>query len=189
MPKFRSFLPCILHGMLETHIPQGFLATRGPKLGAILAKIESVLVLVRIHQHAAFQAIPSMHSPWNVWKPQFHHFYPRGPRWCQHWLKSNNFWTCSATISMSYLGPFLQCTFLKMVGSQNFIFYLNTRGLKLGHYYPTWNTFFMWSGYISMPHMGPSLPCVLLQIVPNPNLINFVITRGSELGRYWPKLN
>ena len=56
----------------ETPILSSFWVHQMAEIGPILAKIEPFLGVIRIHQHATFQAIPSLHAPKNGRNPQSH---------------------------------------------------------------------------------------------------------------------
>ena len=132
-------------------------------LGHQRAKSESVLNVVMIHLHAKFQAIPSMSSPQNAWKPQLHKgFWP--PEIMPILTKIESFLgvvrinliICS---SIPHFRPFLPCILCRMSGNPNF---LAIRRLKLDQYKPKSNHFRRWSGYISIsghPFHAFSLEC------------------------------
>ena len=87
-----------------------------------MIKISSDWKVVRIHQHAKLQAIPSMRSPGNARKP---HIWPislnqsraKRRKINRPWPNSNQFWRWSGYISMQNCRPFPPCNFLEMPGN------------------------------------------------------------------------
>ena len=115
MPKSRPFLPCILKNKFTNLKFDQFYKVKVVPKGAKSAdrdKIELILNVVRIHQHATFQAIPSKCSQGNAWKTQV---WPvslsqsgiKMGKVNRTWPTSSHFLRWSRSINMRKSRPFL----------------------------------------------------------------------------------
>ena len=138
--------------------------------------------MVRIHQHAKFQAISSLGFPENAWKPQI---WPVSL--CQNSTKIiKNHQTVTMILSILKVVRIQQHTIFQAIPSmrspgnarkpqilpvsrsQN-----SAKITKVNRQWPRTNQFWRWSRYISMQNFRPFPPCVLQDMPGNPQFDPF----------------